>query len=358
MLTTALAVTSVLLLIITSAYFIRYLADAAAGEISIGVVFELVVNRIPRFLELLLPLGLFLGILISHGRLYLESEMVVLQACGTSQRRLIAYTFGPGLLIAILVGFVSIYLAPAGMYEAKRIIAEQRERTEFDLIIPGAFQSSSSGQVTYARDINEQGHLIDLFVSGQDRRGQPFVISANSGEQRFVEGQGRYLVLQEGMRYQGTAGETEFEELSFDSYGIRLPDPQLSTTISDLDAIPTSELISSTDMRQISSLHWRLSLPILALVVVLLAVPLAKTSPRRGQYAKLIPSILVYQLYVAALSGARSSAEQGDVGPWAIWGVHLSVALLALSFTRFDRFWAAILSQLPHFKKLKPRETN
>jgi len=95
-------------------------------------------------------------------------------------------------------------------------------------------------------------------------------------------------------------------------------------------------------------LHWRLSLPALALVVVLLAVPLAKTNPRRGRYAKLIPSILVYQLYVASLTGARAAVEQGDSGPWAIWLVHLGALLLAISFTRFERVWISLLRRLPH----------
>ena len=52
---------------------------------------------------LILPLGLFLGILLAYGRLYLDSEMTVLSATGMSDRKLIAYTQGPALLIALLV---------------------------------------------------------------------------------------------------------------------------------------------------------------------------------------------------------------------------------------------------------------
>jgi len=345
---TALAVTSVLLLIITSTHLIGYLADAAAGEIATSVVLQLVFNRIPLFLELLLPLGLFLGILLAHGRFYLESEMVVLHACGLSNRRLIGYTLAPGVLVALLVGFVSLYLTPAGMYEAKRIVAEQRNRTELDMVIPGAFQTSKSGQVTYARDVSESGELIDLFITGE-KNGVPFVITAPRGEQRFEENQGRYLVLHEGYRYQGQPGVDLFEELEFSAYGMRLPDPQLSAPIRHLDAVPTSELWGATEAPLVSRLHWRLSLPVLALVVVLLAVPLAKTNPRRGRYAKLIPSILIYQLYVASLTGARSAVEQSDVGPWSIWMVHLVAILLALSFTRFERLWVMVLRYTPHF---------
>lgn len=352
---TALAVTSVLLLIITSTHLIGYLADAAAGEIATSVVLQLVFNRIPLFLELLLPLGLFLGILISHGRLYLDSEMVVLQACGMSNWRLLTYTLGPGLLLALIVAFVSLYLTPAGMYKAKTIVAEQQNRTELDMVIPGAFQTSKSGQVTYAREIDEQGRLVDLFINGRTRTGEPFVLSAPTGVQRFIDGQGRFLILENGYRYQGQPGEEVVEELGFGEYGVRLPDPQLSAPIRHLDAIPTAELLSATDAPRVSRLHWRLSLPFLAIVVVFLAVPLAKTSPRRGRYAKLIPSILIYQLYVAALTGARSSVEQGDAGPWMIWLVHLVALLLALSFTRFERLWLLVLHYMPRLPRLRSK---
>lgn len=349
---TTLAVTSVLLLIISSTHLIGYLADAAAGEISTAVVFQLVFNRIPLFLELLLPLGLFLGILLAHGRLHLENEMVVMRACGLSDRRLILYTLAPAGLVACLVAFVSLYLTPAGMYEAKRIIAEQRNRSELEMMIPGQFQTQSGkNQVTYARSVSEAGQLQDVFVAGVDRRNSPFVVAAAAGEQRFVEGQGRYLVLQEGNRYQGAPGETAFEQLQFAEYGIALPEAKLTAPITHLDAIPTAELLGAEQPGLVARLHWRLSLPVLALVVAVLAVPLAKTSPRQGRYAKLIPSILLYQLYVAALTSARSSVDQAGEGPWAIWAVHLVALLLAISFVRFDTLWAHLLQRLPSIPK-------
>ncbi|MEH6813731.1 MAG: LptF/LptG family permease, partial [Motiliproteus sp.] len=72
---TMLAVTGVVLIIIMSGRFISYLQDAAAGEITADVLFQLIGYRIPGFLELILPLGLFLGILLAYGRLYLDNEM-------------------------------------------------------------------------------------------------------------------------------------------------------------------------------------------------------------------------------------------------------------------------------------------
>jgi len=98
-----LAVTGVLLLVLMSGRFIKYLAQAASGGIAAGVLFPLMAYRIPGFLELILPLALFIGILLAYGRMYLESEMVVLHACGVSERQIIAQTMGAGLLMTVIV---------------------------------------------------------------------------------------------------------------------------------------------------------------------------------------------------------------------------------------------------------------
>ncbi|EPN34580.1 permease YjgP/YjgQ, partial [Pseudomonas syringae pv. actinidiae ICMP 18807] len=86
------AVSAVLLVFIMSGRFIKYLAQAASGALDPGVLFLIMGFRLPGFLQVILPLGLFLGILMAYGRLYLESEMTVLAATGMSQQRLLAIT--------------------------------------------------------------------------------------------------------------------------------------------------------------------------------------------------------------------------------------------------------------------------
>ena len=91
------AVSAVLLVIIMSGRFIKYLAQAAQGVLDPSVLLMIMAYRIPGFLQLILPLGLFLGVLLAYGRLYLESEMTVLTATGMSEQRLLSYTLAPAL---------------------------------------------------------------------------------------------------------------------------------------------------------------------------------------------------------------------------------------------------------------------
>ena len=92
-----LAITAVLLLTVMSGRFIKYLGEDTADGLSADLLVSVMGYRIPGFLEIILPLGFFLGILMAYGRLYLDSEMTVLTACGTSLRRLVMITLVPAV---------------------------------------------------------------------------------------------------------------------------------------------------------------------------------------------------------------------------------------------------------------------
>lgn len=161
------AVSAVLLVIIMSGRFIKYLAQAAQGVLDPSVLFLIMGFRLPGFLQLILPLGLFLGILLAYGRLYLESEMTVLSATGMSQQRLLALTMAPAALVALLVAWLSLSLAPQGVAQVQQIINQQDALTEFDTLVPGRFQTLRDGsRVTYTEQLSDDRvNLSGVFIS-------------------------------------------------------------------------------------------------------------------------------------------------------------------------------------------------
>src|SRR5690625_2665246 len=142
------AVSSVLLLIIMSGRCVRYLAAAAAGNLSVDVLFSIMGYRLPGFLELVIPLGVFLVLWLAHGRLYTDSEMVVLPGCDISQNQLLGLPLVPALGVALLVGGMSLWVSPMGALGTETVLGEQRTRNEFDLVQPGRFQPLSGGAST------------------------------------------------------------------------------------------------------------------------------------------------------------------------------------------------------------------
>ena len=139
------AVSVVLLLIILGGRFIRLFQDVAAGSLSLEFLWTLLLLQFPYVLQLILPLGFFLAVMLTYGRLYQENEIGVLLACGFSPNRLLAYTLIAGLFVAALVAMFSLWLTPLSESQSARILEEQKQRVDFSTIQPGRFQKFSGG---------------------------------------------------------------------------------------------------------------------------------------------------------------------------------------------------------------------
>jgi len=333
------AVSAVLLVIIMSGRFIKYLAQAASGALDPGVLFLIMGFRMPGFLQLILPLGLFLGILLAYGRLYLESEMTVLSATGMSQQRLLAMTMAPAALVALLVAWLSFSLAPQGATQFSLLINKQDAMTEFDTLVPGRFQALRDGsRVTYTQELSEdRSNLGGVFISekrvstDKTKESAITVLVAEKGHQEIKPDGSRFLILENGYRYDGNPGEANYRAIQYDTYGALLPKPDISNEISDREAIPTLDLFGSDLPRNQAELHWRIALPILVFIVTLMAVPLARVNPRQGRYLKLLPAILLYMAYLTILIAARGALEKGKLpmalGLWWVHAIFLSIGL-------------------------------
>jgi lipopolysaccharide export system permease protein len=347
------AVSAVLLVIIMSGRFIRYLAQAAQGFLDPGVLLLIMAYRIPGFLQLILPLGLFLGILLAYGRLYLDSEMTVLAATGMSQQRLFAYSLAPATVVALLAGWLSLGLAPQGVEHVARILNQQSAMTELDTLVPGRFQSMRNGtRVTYAEELSkDRGSLGGVFISekqlsskGDKERGIS-VLVADSGRQEIQADGSRYLILENGYRYDGNPGQADYRAIKYDTYGVLLPKPDVAVDVTEREAIPTSKLIGSDERKLQSELQWRLSIPLLVFVVTLLAVPLSRVNPRQGRFLKLLPAILLYMAYLALLIAARGALDKEKIpaalGLWWVHGMFALIGLLLLYWEPLRLRWAA-----------------
>ncbi|TWH64087.1 lipopolysaccharide export system permease protein [Azomonas agilis] len=353
LLITLTAVSAVLLVIVMSGRFIKYLAQAAQGILDPGVLLTIMGYRLPGFLQLVLPLGLFLGILLTYGRMYLESEMAALSASGMSQGRLLKYTLAPAAFVALLVAWLSLILVPSGLAEVTRIMNDQDSLTEFDTLVPGRFQKLRDGsRVTYTAELSEDRtelggvFISETVVSRTDghERGLSIVV-AERGSLMVQEDGSRYLVLGNGYRYDGRPGQADYRVIKYDTYGVLLARPAASAELGKLATVPTRELYASDNLEYQAEFHWRLSLPLLVFVVTILAVPLSKVNPRQGRYLKLLPAILLYIAYLGTLIAARGALEQGRTPLYlGLWWVHLlflGVALLVFYWESFSLWMAA-----------------
>ena len=359
---TTVSVSVVLTMILVFGRFIKYLADVASGRLAGDVVFLIMAYRLPDFLELILPLGLFLGVLLAYGRMYLENEMVILEASGLSSMRLVMWTMLPALGMATLVGMLSLYLGPLGGTEYVLLEKEQKKRAGLEVLMPGRFNVSNDGAtMTYTEGLSDdKSEMERLFIivheNGDDRSSEAgfqdhiTLIRADSGRYLFEnnnDSKARYLELSGGYRYKVTPGDAELGALSYGVYKMKVEDRKVSAAgEAKYDYRPTLELFSEGSLEANAELAWRFSLVLLVPVIVFLAVPLSRVNPRQGRYLKLLPAIFLYLSYLMLLITVRDAIANGGVGLLMIWVVHgvfFGLAILLLKWPELKFRWASRL---------------
>mgnify|MGYP003345769364 FL=1 len=206
-----LAVSVVLFLVVFAGRFIRYLAEAAVGSLTGDVLLPIMLFKLPGFFEMILPLGLFIGTLLSLGRLYAESEMVVLRACGVGPGKLATYIMVPALVVMSCVGVLSLLVAPEGSARAQFLLDNPRSAEGLHLLNEGRFRKQRRGDyVTYTERIDDSGLMHNIFVFERQPEGSVNAFTATfaaTGEIVFETETGRrYLELRDGSQYQGAPG--------------------------------------------------------------------------------------------------------------------------------------------------------
>ena len=343
--------TGVLLLILVSNQLARVLSQAAANDFPQDVVLTLIVLTSTGYLTVVVPIGFFLAILMALGRLYHESEMAAMQSCGLGPGGLYRPIATLGLLIAMLLAWLSFFAVPQASARANAIRVEALREAQFGLLEPGRFRTFGGGDVVfYAERVDQQGvlHNVSVFVDHSKREGaksdgskveaknvaKPGKLEiwvAARAEQRGAGQAEQTFVLYEGERYEGVPGEGQFRVIRFSRGGIpvRLGDPRARERRAGMK--PTAELLQSSDLRDIAELHSRASIPVMVLLLMLLAVPLARLRPRQGRYRNLGAAIVIYFVYSLLLDASRAWVEGRTIpaflGPW--WA-HLLVLGLGL----------------------------
>lgn len=329
------AVTFVLLVIMLTTRFARYLGEAAAGNLPSEAVFALLGLTSIHYLTVLVPVSLFLAVMLALGRLYRDNEMVAIMSCGVGYGDLWRPLMGLATLVAVGLALLSMVVSPwAGQASHRVQVAAEREvqATGFDA---GRFRTSDQGAtVFYAESVSDGGReMSNVFIQQRDEDQRIMVSLAERGEQRLDEATGeRMLVLYDGRRYLGQPGAHEYQIIEFREHGVRVDLGEPDYSDARRSAQPTALLWRSGEPGDLAELQWRISVPLMGLLLVLLAVPLGRVSPRQGRYGKLLAAILVYVLYSNLLGISQVWIERGQLPGWiGLWWVHL----LVVAFTVF-----------------------
>src|SRR6185312_10763954 len=347
-LTTLGAVTSILLLIFLSNQLVHYLNWAAMGKFGIGMVLHLLLPEILQLLGILLPLGLFLGILLSFGRLYVDHEMVILNMSGLSRMRLMTMILPVTLLVVAITAISSLWVGPSLLAYRENLLAQTGTALALESTLPGRFQEVNNGQqIFYVESLSlDRQRMQNIFMAQAGKASEnpailPWIIlTARGGYQTIDKKTGdRFFVATDGWRYQGIPGSKDFQMVHFGKYGVRI-EKHVADITAQYDAMSTHALwhAHKNKAEAMAELQWRFAIPLSAFLLMLLAVPISRVKPRQGKYAAFLPAILIYIIYANSLLLGRSWMEQGSfpIHP-GLWGIHgaffLAIILIWLGQT-------------------------
>jgi len=337
-----LVVTVILWLILVSNRMVRYLAEAAAGEIPGSVVFKLLGLKMVWYLVHVVPFALALGVIIGLGRMYRDNEMTVMASCGIGPRHVYKPLLAFGAVVTVLLGWLSLYVSPAVEDLSLQVRAEAEQRADLTLLGAGRFNIIQGRLTFYAERLSDDGKQMEnlFIVDGRrnNNKGQQLIKARSAYRKRDEESGDDFLMLVDGYRYEGNPGMKDFRVMKFGEYGVRIDLPGVQQVSSKLVATPTARLFGSSDPEKRAELQWRLAMPLSVIVLLFLAVPLSKSSPRQGRYVRLVMAVLLFVVYYNLLGAAKVWVEQGDVPPSVgLWWVPLLTVILTLVLLNSNR---------------------
>jgi lipopolysaccharide export system permease protein len=321
---TFIGVTGVLLLVLMSNQFARVLGQAAQNDFPGAVVVTLLGLTTLQQLTVLVPIGLFLGIVLALGRLYHDSEMTAMTACGVGPLRIYKPIVVLSLVVAVLLAVLSFRVVPAAWQKSQELRVAAIRAAQFGALEPGRFRSFAGGDaVFYAERVGDGGELYEVFV--QRNVGDRIEIAmAERAVQRGAGQAEQLFILYDGRRYEGIPGAANWRIVEFREHGIPVQLPDTRKVMNREEMKPTSSLLGSDEPGDRAELAWRTAVPVMALALMVLAVPIARLRPRQGRFTRVGLAVLAYFLYSNLLAAARVWIEKdAPAGQLGLWWVHL-----------------------------------
>lgn len=200
------AIFFVLFLVFVSQKFISVLADASdGGDIPAGLIFSIVGLNMPAMGLLMLPLSLYIGILITFGRLYAESEIVVMNATGIGNKFLVQAALYLALITSAVAAFNALWLSPWSQDRVEQLYEQVAAENSVDLLKKGQFQGTPDGSSVVFIDDIKDNTLSNVFVAQMRPRDSvlPSVMFSSSGEVKELSDGRQVITMKEGTRYEG-----------------------------------------------------------------------------------------------------------------------------------------------------------
>ncbi|MFZ9035537.1 MAG: LPS export ABC transporter permease LptF [Francisellaceae bacterium] len=322
---TTLAIILILLVIVISNFFVRYLSIVSGGNVEASLIFKSISVMMPKYIAYLIPISFFFAVLLVFGKLYANNELTVTFACGLSWGKLLKIVMIPAASLFVIELILTMVIMPKmdqGYYLVQKTTAKN---SLVSFIEPGKIISFNDGkQVVYTQSTDNDGNMHNIFIYQKQSQGHAIILTAPIGYAETDKDGSQFFVLKNGNYYESSAGKNALQKGSFKTADQYIAGKVILGENTSIDSVPTSQLFGSDNPKYNAELQWRLSFPLAILIATLIAMVIGRMRPRQNRYSKIIPAIIVFILYFNFISLSKSWISDGNIPTWiGIWWVHL-----------------------------------
>lgn len=338
----------VILTIAITMFLLRTVGLAAKGSVSPSDVVLVLGYTALGHLPTMLSLSLFVAIVVTIGRMYRDSEMVIWFTGGVGLTRFVRpvlRTSWPVLLVTLVL---LLFVWPWGNRNSIELRDRFAQRSDLSRVAPGVFQTSRDGRRVFfiERDSSDGLDARNVFVLSHQPYGENLT-TARGGRIDVVDGD-RWLVLDRGQRndYDDRDGTRTLS--SFDSYRLLVREREVrEAETSPPKAMATLALITEPTPRNQAELAWRFGMLLATANMLVLGLGLAATNPRRPSNWNLIFALLGWATYFNLVNLTQAWVGNGRLGlGTALGAVHGTAFVIAVALLWW-RDHAAVLRLLP-----------
>lgn len=315
---------------------IRVLGQAARGKVASEDVIALIGFSALSYSPIILILTGFISVLLVITRSYQDSEMVVWFASGLSLTRWLRPILEFALPIVALVALFGFFITPWSYYQNAVYRARFEQREDLARVSPGKFQESAKkDRVFFVEKMAPDMSQVENVFIHNVKDGNVSIVVSKDGTVRINEKGERFLVLAEGRRYEKNIDPPGFGLLEFERYTSLMDRSKDADYVTDSTrSMSNRALIAQfkTNPKTAGEMLWRMALPIMAFLLMFLAVPLGFVNPRAGRSLNLVFALLLYAAYNNFTSVMQSIVTRGKLSlAMGWWPLHLTLALLILA---------------------------
>ena len=322
----------VLMAIALVTLFIRLLGDVARGHLANEAIFAYLGFSLLFFMPVLLSIALFASVLLSLSRAWRDSEMIIWFNSGLSLVQWIRPVLSFAVPMVVVIFFLTTTLIPWSLTKKSEYQQALKSRSETSALAPGLFAEDEGGKrVYFVESLNPlTGTVKNVFMQSLENGKLGLVVSKEGKHTQMADGS-RYLVLTAGRRYEGTPGKLDYRIVNFERYWMRLDPAVVESSEKTIKQTRFSKLFNKPTPAMQSELLWRTGVPLSALILAVLAIPISFVNSRARRSYSLVMGLLLFFIYNNLLSLSQAWVGQGKLNfIVGLIGIHLVMIVVGV----------------------------